>query len=139
MTADELLEVEKMGITVESHGHSHIDFSRVSEEEATADLARSIDILQDILGRRPRYFAYPWGRNSERARELVAQAGFEAAWSIEQPGLGNHARERVWIRRFHGLRVFSLKTTGRWGAFRWSRTGRATASLVRPLFFRRPR
>lgn len=138
MSAAELLEVEGSGIAVESHGHSHIDFEQASDQEVVADLARSVEILADTMGRRPRHFAYPWGRYGPRSPALVEAAGFDAAWSIERRTGGAYARERVWIRPFHGLRVFSLKTSGWWGAFRWGWVGRATGAVVRPLFFRRP-
>ena len=42
--ADELVEVEKMGIRVESHGHAHIDYesSSTDEVDATSDSRWSI-------------------------------------------------------------------------------------------------
>ena len=138
MSRDELLELEALGVEVQSHGHAHIDYARASTQEIIKDLSASQEILADVLGRSPSHFAYPWGRNTEAARRLVAQAGFEGAWSIEQPPVGNHARARVWIRPFHGIKIFGLKTSGRWGGFRWSPAGRAVGAILRPLFFRRP-
>ena len=72
----------------------------------------SIERLSDIVGRAPRYLAYPFGPTSDAAMHIVERLGFEAAFTIERPHQGLFAFERAWIRPRHGLRVFALKTSG---------------------------
>jgi O-antigen/teichoic acid export membrane protein/peptidoglycan/xylan/chitin deacetylase (PgdA/CDA1 family) len=136
MTTEELRSAERIGISVESHGHGHIDLGTASAAEAQEDLSRSIDVLREILGHSPRYFAYPYGWYSEIAEEAAARC-FEAAFSIDEPHGGTHAFERVGITRLDGMLVFALKTSGHYIRWRRSRLGSAGYALARPLVPRR--
>ena len=136
MTPDELREAERIGINVESHGHGHIDLGLAGPAEADNDLVTSIGLLQEALGRRPRYFAYPYGRYSETSEE-VAGRHFEASFTIDMPHDGPHAFERVGITRLDGMLLFAVKTSGRYIRWRRSRLGSAGYALARPLLPRR--
>lgn len=131
MSPEELREAERSGIAVESHGHEHIAFSRASGAEAEADLRASIERLSEILDRRPRYLAYPFGPSSEEARRAAKEIGFDAAFSIDEPGDGPYARERVQITPLDGSLTFAVKTSGRYLAWRRSRLGALAAPLLR--------
>jgi peptidoglycan/xylan/chitin deacetylase (PgdA/CDA1 family) len=132
MTADELRAAQDEGIEVGSHGSAHLDFSRLSTAEAEADLDASIAELTDVLGRRPRYFAYPYGPYSAEAKRAAAER-FEAAFSIDLPHDGPFAYERVGITRLDGKLVFAVKASGRYIALRRSRLGATAYALVRPV------
>jgi peptidoglycan/xylan/chitin deacetylase (PgdA/CDA1 family) len=137
MDPDQIREVERRGIAVESHGHAHISYETSPPEAIEADALMSIERLSDILGRKPRYLAYPFGPTSVTAMSIVERLGFDAAFTIERPHQGLFAFERSWIRPRHGLRVFALKTSGYWSAaWRWSKLGRASAAAVRPFIDR---
>jgi peptidoglycan/xylan/chitin deacetylase (PgdA/CDA1 family) len=136
--AEELVETEKMGIRVESHGHAHIDYETSSTEEVRRDIRESLEQLTEILGRRPGYLAYPFGRSSPEARRIVAEEGLSAAFSISRPAAGAYGIERVGLRPGHGLGVFALKTSGRWNAtWRQSSLASAAAAALRPVLLRR--
>jgi peptidoglycan/xylan/chitin deacetylase (PgdA/CDA1 family) len=132
MGDDELLDIRRAGVRVESHGHAHCHMGEVAEEEAQADAVASMDLLTELLGERPRYLAYPYGSQSEAARRAVARAGFEAAFSIGQRSAGPFGRERVTIRPADPLRLYAFKTSGRFLAWRNSRVGDIAFSVVRP-------
>ena len=139
MDKEQILEVERRGISVESHGHAHINYGTSAPQEIEADVLMSLERLTDIIRRSPRYLAYPFGPTSAAAMKIVERAGVEAAFTIELPHHGPFAFERVWIRPRHGLRVFALKTSGYWSAsLRRSKVGRMGATAVRP-FIGRPR
>lgn len=132
MTDAELRQAEECGIEIESHGHAHIDFSTATREEMEADLDASVERLSTVLGRRPRYFAYPYGRSSPYAIDAAADR-FEAAFTIDEPHAGPYAFERVGISRLDGMLVFAVKASGRYLTLRRSTLGSAAYSLVRPL------
>lgn len=137
MDAEQILEVERRGISVESHGHAHINYGTSAPQEIETDVRVSIERLTETLGRSPRYLAYPFGPTSAAAMKIVERAGLEAAFTIELPHQGPFAFERVWIRPRHGLRVFALKTSGYWSAsLRRSMVGRMGAAAVRPFIDR---
>jgi peptidoglycan/xylan/chitin deacetylase (PgdA/CDA1 family) len=133
MNEEELVAAERLGIAVESHGHAHLDMLATSVEEANVDIERSLERLAAVVGRRPRYLAYPFGPSSPAARRAAAAAGLEAAFSIDVPDEGPYARARVQITPLDGVRLFALKTAGRYLAWRHSRLLSAVYSAVRPL------
>ncbi|HEU4481052.1 MAG TPA: polysaccharide deacetylase family protein, partial [Actinomycetota bacterium] len=63
-SADELAALARRNVTIESHGHGHIDMASSPTADVVADLATSRGLIQDITGRAPRYLAYPFGRSS---------------------------------------------------------------------------
>jgi peptidoglycan/xylan/chitin deacetylase (PgdA/CDA1 family) len=114
MTEAELCEAERCGVEVESHGHGHIDLSAPPAAEIEADVAASRERLSEILGRAPRYLAYPWGRQTAETRRIVEQAGFDAAFGIDEPSRERFAYERVGIGPFDTRPRFAFKTSGRY-------------------------
>lgn len=120
MTDDELREVERRGVDVESHGHRHLDLSGVGFEEAQTDVALSLARLETVTGRRPRFVAYPFHTGSTEARRAVASLGLDAAFTIDLPHDGPFAWARVSVAPDDGPRLFALKTSGRWAAIRWN-------------------
>jgi len=130
----ELAEAVARGMEVESHGHLHTNYAESDQNAIESDVRKSIECLTDILGRRPRYLAYPYGPTSPDACSIVSRCGLEAAFTLERPHRGRFAFERVWIRPRYGLQVFALKTSGYWSAsWRWSKAGRVGAALFRSI------
>ena len=136
MSEKELHDAAQHGIRIESHGHAHLDMGNSSYPEIHKDIQTSVERLTETTGRHPRYLAYPWGRHSEPARRAAAQAGLEAAFSIDQPHQGIYAWDRVYIAPNDGPKTFTLKTSGHFLSWRRSRLGSSIATVTRPL--RRP-
>ncbi len=132
MSEEELREVEQLGMAVESHGHAHLDYGTAAPVDASIDLETSLEILTDLLGRRPRYLAYPYGHNSESAREVVKEAEMRAAFSIDQLGEGVYSWERVQITPGDSQRLLALKVSGRYLAWRRSKFGSTAYRYMRP-------
>jgi peptidoglycan/xylan/chitin deacetylase (PgdA/CDA1 family) len=114
MSPDELLSLEARGISVESHGHAHRLLEHASGSDAEEDLSASWAALSELLGRPPRYLAYPFSTGSEAARRAARGLGFEAAFSIDRRDDGPFARGRVPVTPLDGPRLFALKTSGRY-------------------------
>ncbi|MGH2754720.1 MAG: polysaccharide deacetylase family protein [Actinomycetota bacterium] len=133
MTEEELVELQKFGITIETHGHAHLDMATCTKEKAREDIARSLEILEGITGRRPRYLAYPYGSSSEGSREAAATLGLKGALSIDRKDDGRFARGRVQVTRSDGAFVFRMKCAGMYGPLRHSRAGNALYGVLRPL------
>jgi len=133
MDSEELRRADEVGIRIESHAHTHRDLATLDAGELDVELETAVDRFRDVMGRAPRYLAYPYGESCPPSlREAVARAGFEAAFTIRFPALGPFARERVVIRRQDGMGMFALKTTGRYLSLRHSWLARTAASAVRP-------
>lgn len=136
MSLDELKGAMLQGMQPESHGHAHLDFSENTKEAIDNDLRISIELLGNGIGVKPRFFAYPFGKQSDIAREAVREAGFKAAFTIDAADRGTLAAGRVPITPWDGSRTFALKTTGYWLQIRRSMLGGVLAgtvsSIVRP-------
>ncbi len=135
MTGEELVELSERGFAVESHGHRHIDLSRATEGEIREDVLASAGCIADLLGRPPRYLAYPYGRSSEVARRAVREAGFAEAFALEFQDVP-FARSRTPIFPADSGWRFAFKASGRYAALRRSRPVAGTYRLVRPLLRR---
>jgi peptidoglycan/xylan/chitin deacetylase (PgdA/CDA1 family) len=136
MDVAELQRAESRGIRVESHGHAHIDYSAVSLDEAVSDVDASVSCIEKIVGRRPTLFAYPYGRESDVGRRAVAEAGMKAAFTIDARHAGSLAWGRVQITPLDGIRLFAIKTSGRYLQLRTAPPVASAYSAVRPLIRR---
>lgn len=135
MSAEQLQALAREGFAIESHGHGHVDYARAEPHVVEEDVRLSIERLTDLLGRRPRYLAYPYGRASQTAAGEAERLGLRAAFALErpQPITGRFAIRRTPIFPADGGPVFALKTTGFYVAWRQSAPVRAGYRAVRPL------
>jgi len=79
---EELQELERRGVSVQSHGVSHRPFSDLSTPELVAELERSKAVLEDGLGKAVDLLSYPYGdagTDSEKTRQLAKDFGYAAA------------------------------------------------------------
>lgn len=131
---DELQKAERLGIAVQSHGHAHIDLQRADSRTVTEDLQMSVVRLHEILGRQPRYLAYPYGRQSPATWASAAEAGFSHGFLCDGVEAGELAHERVSVDGRESRVRFRMKTAGGYLARRHSRLGNAAASIGRLAF-----
>lgn len=136
MSEDELREAEGMGFSIESHGHAHIDYGKASYTDALDDLKSAAERLRSITGRTARYLAYPFGSESQTAREVIAASEIEAAFTIDARHRGLEASGRVPVQPQDGLITFALKTSGYWLPVRRGPAGPALRLLLAPLLRR---
>jgi len=88
-------EVEALhgaGVRVESHTHSHPDMRVLNPEQIAEECDRADETIASRLGRRPKYFAYPFGYHNGNARACV-KARYSACFTTELRFLG--ANENV--------------------------------------------
>jgi peptidoglycan/xylan/chitin deacetylase (PgdA/CDA1 family) len=130
---DELLKLEDGGVSIESHGHEHIPYDTTPVDKVAADVRQSTEALEDLLGRRPRHLAYPWGPSSAASRKVVADAGYDASFSIALRHDGRFAWARVPIQPTDSMRLFRLKTSGRYQALRHNPAASAASAVTRPV------
>jgi peptidoglycan/xylan/chitin deacetylase (PgdA/CDA1 family) len=135
MTADELAALARDGFAVESHGHAHIDYARADPAAVEEDVRTSVERLTELLGRPPRYLAYPYGRASAAGAAEAARLGLRGAFTLDRPQRlgGVFAVPRVSIVPSDAKPLFVLKAAGRYIGWRHSRPVRAVYGALRPL------
>ncbi len=73
---DEMRRVAEAGHEIGAHGYSHENPISMSAEQEREVLERSIVLIEEIAGRRPRGYVAPWWEMSERTAGLLAEYGF---------------------------------------------------------------
>jgi peptidoglycan/xylan/chitin deacetylase (PgdA/CDA1 family) len=90
LTVDQVREMRADGIRFESHSYRHADLTAMSFADCVDDLRTSREVLEEVLGHRVRFLAYPRGRHNADVRSAAAQAGFTHAFALpdrrEEPG-----------------------------------------------------
>ena len=138
LDADGLRELERRGMQVESHGHAHLDLRIASEDEVREDLSTSLELLSDLVGRRPTTLAWPFRTGSAAAQRIAAELGFDVAFSIDLPDDGRLAWPRPQVSPPDGLPLFALKCSGAYLGLRHSAAlDAAYRRVVKPLVRRR--
>jgi peptidoglycan/xylan/chitin deacetylase (PgdA/CDA1 family) len=135
MSAEELAELARSGFAVESHGHAHIDYARSDSRAVEDDVRTSVERLTEVLGRRPRYLAYPYGRASPAAAAEASRLGLRGAFALDRPQKvsGDFAIGRIPVVPADIRPLFAFKTAGRYIGWRNSAPVRVLYGAVRPL------
>lgn len=81
-TLDQLRVMADAGIEIGVHGYTHCRMSRIGDPlQLYREIVTAGQTLQEMVGRRMRYFSFPFGLRSDMsdaALELAWQAGYEA-------------------------------------------------------------
>ncbi|WP_371371348.1 polysaccharide deacetylase family protein [Sporomusa aerivorans] len=108
MTWDQVRMMQQDGFVFGSHTVSHTPLTKLSREQAMDELVNSRKEIEQQLGSKPKYFAYPTGAYNLPVEELVKQAGYRAAFTIRYGQAGTesnpYALERIPI--FKGQQTF---------------------------------
>jgi peptidoglycan/xylan/chitin deacetylase (PgdA/CDA1 family) len=84
-TLSQLRSMAAAGIEIAAHSYTHADLGRVaSRRELHREIVLAGQELEELLGRRVRYFAFPFGLRanlSQAAFAMAHEAGYEAACS----------------------------------------------------------
>ena len=73
MDWDQLVTIQAAGFRIEAHTASHPDLRSLSDAEAEREMEEADALIERRLGRRPRYFAYPYGYHDARLRGLAGK------------------------------------------------------------------
>jgi peptidoglycan/xylan/chitin deacetylase (PgdA/CDA1 family) len=79
---EDLRELERLGVSIQSHGASHRSFSKLSLAEQEEELAQSMITLEAGLGKPVEVFAYPYGDGGTEPHltgRALERAGYRAA------------------------------------------------------------
>lgn len=82
MSWEEVREMHDSGLVeVASHGHRHRGLKNLPRKLVDEELTRSRELLEQRLGVSPSVYFYPLGSMDRRARDLVTEAGYDAAFT----------------------------------------------------------
>jgi len=87
------------GVTVGHHGAAHAHMADLDAAAVRADLARASARFAAEIGAVPELFAYPYGEYGRALRDLVAGAGFRAAFG-QHSGAAARSDDRFALPRY---------------------------------------
>jgi len=115
---EELVELERRGVRIESHGISHRPLADLEVDEAAREIALSKFRLEERLGRPVRAFSYVKGSEAHYKPvhlSLVRQAGYDVAFTAVS-GANSPATDPLQLRRYniepYSPRTFELVLAG---------------------------
>ncbi len=98
MDKAQLREWLAAGHGIGSHTSSHVNLAKVPIEKAREEIRASKQKLEDLLGIPVRHFCYPYGGWNAAVRDLVAEAGYETATTLDF-GLNTPATPKLELKR----------------------------------------
>jgi len=122
LTWDEVRHMADMGFEIGSHTVSHVNLGTVAPERARDEIIGSKLTLEGRLGRKVRWFAYPFGGPENFRPEylpLLDEAGYEGCVSacpgFIRPGFAGRALPREAVPYFRSALHLELYLTGSLG------------------------
>jgi len=84
LSLDQVLEMQEAGVSFGSHSLAHRDLTKLSFEDCRRDVKESRELLEDLLGTRVPFVAYPGGLHTESVRRAAQRAGFSHGFTLER-------------------------------------------------------
>lgn len=115
LTWEQILEMQAAGIEFGSHTLDHTVLTDLSPIAVERELKGSKNVLQNRLGRKIEFLAYPCGFTNTEIKTRVKEAGYRAAFTVElgnvAPGDDIYALNRVPV--FGAMPHTMLRFSGR--------------------------
>ncbi len=70
-----LKEIHQMGFSIGNHTYTHPNLSEISEEEQKQEIIELNDLIEEIIGERPKFFRAPFGVNTDNTKQVVEHEG----------------------------------------------------------------
>jgi peptidoglycan/xylan/chitin deacetylase (PgdA/CDA1 family) len=98
MDAAQIKDWLAAGNEIGSHSITHRNLKKLTAGEAREEISSSKKFLEDKFGREVRHFCYPFGGWTPAVRELVVEAGYASACSVEF-GVNDATADQFALRR----------------------------------------
>lgn len=115
----EVSEIHGLGHDIGSHGVSHADLAKIGVEQVRRELVDSKREIEERLGERIRWFAYPFGQREHFRPELlplIYETGYDACFSafggFAYPFHGGQVLPRVPVPYFRSVLNLEIHLTG---------------------------
>jgi len=122
LTWDELRALRERDIEIGSHTMTHPHLTQLSDAELERELIEARSRIEDEVGVRCRFLAYPYGDVDERVRAVARRAGYVAAFGLpgtpgdtfDYPRIGIYRRDgvtRAWLKSSTAARALAGQLT----------------------------
>jgi len=94
MTSEQIREMERSGMSIESHSHTHRFLSDLRDSDLRNELETSKRVLEGLLNCPVEFISCPGGRYSKRVLETALDAGYRGVCT-SAPGLNMAVGDQV--------------------------------------------
>lgn len=78
-----LEEIHDMGFEIGNHTQTHANLQTIPEEQQREEILKTNELVEEIIGTKPRFFRAPHGANTDFSEQLVAEEGMTLMnWSF---------------------------------------------------------
>lgn len=81
----QIAELAEMGCEFGTHGHRHLDLTKLDEQNLDIEFYKSKEILESIVNRKVDLMSYPFGRYNESVKSQAIKAGYKCAFTMTFP------------------------------------------------------
>ena len=132
LTWSQIAEMQRAGMSFQSHGYEHVDLARLPIEEMERQMRLSKQILEDKLSKSVDFISTPYGRTSPEVIRMAVQSGYSKVctsrnWPAKQ---GEIVVNRVAIYSKTTVRDFERLLVG--NAFDYAARNLRAAALFLP-------
>jgi peptidoglycan/xylan/chitin deacetylase (PgdA/CDA1 family) len=99
LSREDVVELRRLGMTIGSHSHRHVQLPPLDDAAVLDELRRSRQILEDIVEQPIVHFSFPGGSYDTRTVEMSRRAGYEYLFTSDW-GLNHESQSasRLWRR-----------------------------------------
>lgn len=117
LNAEQIKEMDKNGIDMESHTVSHPRLNELSYDKQMSEMKESKEYLEKLLNKDINYIAYPYGNFNENTLKAVEEIGYKMAVSTKS-GLaaksdGIYKLHRIYISNNYDMEKFKRLVNGK--------------------------
>lgn len=81
---DMIKEIYAKGHEIASHGYTHTQYTRLSDEQIKQDIQKNDDLLKSVTGKVPLLFAPPYGDVDDRVDKIAEGMGHKVImWTVD--------------------------------------------------------
>ncbi|MFK3959460.1 polysaccharide deacetylase family protein [Guptibacillus hwajinpoensis] len=70
-----LKEIYDMGFEIGNHTMTHADLKTLSEEEQKEEILKVNEMIEEVIGEKPKFFRAPFGSNTDFSKSLAEEQG----------------------------------------------------------------
>lgn len=122
LTPVDLKELSTMpGVTIGSHGRTHIPFTQLAEQDLKKELTESKAYLEDIIQKPVQTISYPHGKTSLSIATHLKEAGYSTAgcslFGVNREEINPYFIKRTSILSSDNAKTVEQKVFGHWDWF----------------------
>jgi peptidoglycan/xylan/chitin deacetylase (PgdA/CDA1 family) len=109
-------------VEIGAHGYHHVNFTKIGGDELRQEIHLAKDLLEESLGVKVPYLAYPWGNTTDTVTQMAKEAGYQLAFTTRKKKLTSNKIDFLRIPRVTWSRRATVFKLGKYYLVPWLRS-----------------